>query len=501
MEKNVLANLEPKNVLRFFEELCNLPHGPGNTAAASGWVVDFAKARGLRCRRDETDSVVVWKDASPGYEDHPAVMLRCCLELNCCFSPKVDVDTFAKDGLKLMVDGDWIKSYGTSLVGDTGVGVAMAMALLDDNALPHPPLEAVFTVNSARYSLEGTAADLDCSDLKSRYLISIDPREEGVLTGGCAGGTLCDITVNLDMFDMAASGETDHWTDFDGNYCTITLERIGPSGGTIHKGYANPIRLLAECLLELDCPHIGLPEHVRQGEQCDIVPLRVSAALWAQDEKELEILRAKAEAWAEKKKADCPMAENFSLRWEEEEEGWGTGFVLSRAEVRRLVSMLLEAPNGVIARSPDLPDQVRSSVNLWITRRLWLDMRFDLSFCVYSSVPEEKERLVRQLRELAEAHGAAFTRYGWEYRQDSPLWRAAAAVFREQYGKEPQVETIHTSREEAIRECGILTARIPGLEAVSFGPDLKDIHSLEERLSAASLRRTWAYLTALLARL
>ena len=146
MEKQVLANLEPKSVLRFFEELCAIPHGSGNTAAASDWAVDFAKTRGLRYRRDEAGNVVIWKDASPGYEDHPAVMLQGHLDMVCVAEAGVDHD-FTKDGLELVVDGDWIRARGTTLGGDDGIAVAMAMAVLDDDAIPHPPLEAVLKVD------------------------------------------------------------------------------------------------------------------------------------------------------------------------------------------------------------------------------------------------------------------------------------------------------------------------------------------------------------------
>ena len=124
MEKQVLANLEPKSVLRFFEELCAIPHGSGNTAAASAWAVRFAQERGLRHRRDEAGNVVIWKDASPGYEDHPAVMLQGHLDMVCVAEAGVDHD-FTKDGLELVVDGDWIRARGTTLGGDDGIAVAM----------------------------------------------------------------------------------------------------------------------------------------------------------------------------------------------------------------------------------------------------------------------------------------------------------------------------------------------------------------------------------------
>ena len=499
MGNQVLANLEPKNVLRFFEELCALPHGSGNTAAASNWAVAFAKKRRLRHRRDEAGNVVIWKDASPGYEDHPAVMLRGAMRLNCSFSTKVVDFSFVKDGLKLEVDGDWISARDTSLCADDSIGVAMAMAVLDDDTLPHPPLEAVFTTDAMDLGevcrLEGTAA-LDCSGLESRRLISIDPRKEGVLTAGCASGVLCDIIVDL---NSAVFGEEGHWTLINGCMFQIGLEGPSgePSGAEMRKGCANLIRLLAECLQELDCPYLGL--YLYGGKQGDAIPIpdSVYVDVWAKNPKEAVTLLMKAEAWAEKKKAACPMDPGFILCWRKWTE-WGNWREsspscksLSRAESRRLVSLILDAPSGVIAMDPDQPDRVRTSVNLGSAVIDLLTETFRMSFCVYSSEEEEKERMVRQLQEIASAHGAAFICYGWEYRKDSPLWRTMAEVFKEQYGREPEVETIQTGV-----PCGVLVGKMPGMDAVSFGPDLD-----RGRASISSIQRTWTYLTAVLARL
>ena len=234
----VLSNLEPKSVFRFFEELCRIPHGSGNTAAASAWAEAFARERGLRCRRDEAGNVVIWKAASAGYEDHPAVMLQGHLDMVCVAGPGVAHD-FTRDPLELEVDGGWVRAKGTTLGGDDGIAVAMVMALLDDGAVTHPPLEAVLTVDEEVGMLGATA--LDGSDLRARYLLNIDSEEEGVLTVGCAGGARCDLT---GTFPAAPGG---------GVVCTLTVSGLqgGHSGVDINKGRANANKLLAECLDQL----------------------------------------------------------------------------------------------------------------------------------------------------------------------------------------------------------------------------------------------------------
>ena len=473
MEKQVLANLEPKSVLRFFEELCAIPHGSGNTAAASDWAVDFAKTRGLRYRRDEAGNVVIWKDASPGYEDHPAVMLQGHLDMVCVADAGVDHD-FTKDGLELAVDGDWIRARGTTLGGDDGIAVAMAMAVLDDDAIPHPPLEAVFTVDEEIGLLGATA--LDCSDLKSKYLLNIDSEAEGILTVGCAGGARCDLHIPLPA--EAASGDV----------FTLSVSGLpgGHSGAEIHKNIPNANRVLARCLTSL--PGVRLIS-LHGGEQDNAIPgqaeARVLLPAGGADSGLLESAFRQALA-GEVPGASCALAQT----------GGGTCRALSGEDSRRALELILSAPNGVQAMEPDLPGQVRTSLNLGILRLEEGALR--LTWSVRSSAAAEKEALVEKLKALSAA--GSFTRRGdypaWEYRKDSPLRDTMVAVFKEQYGREPKVETIHAGL-----ECGILSAKMPELDAVSFGPDLADIHTPRERASLSSLRRTWAYLVAVLARL
>ena len=195
MHQPVLAHLEPKDLYRFFEELCRLPHGSHNTSAASDWVVKFARDRGLRCRRDEVGNVIVWKDATPGYEDHPTVMLQSHLDMVCVKESGVDHD-FTADPLELYIEDGFVKARGTSLGGDDGVGVAMALAIChDDSRIPHPPLECVFTIDEEVGMLGARA--LDCSDLRSHYMLNLDFGIEGWLITSCAGGTHCRMDSEL----------------------------------------------------------------------------------------------------------------------------------------------------------------------------------------------------------------------------------------------------------------------------------------------------------------
>ena len=469
MENFVLSHLEPGNVFRFFEELSRIPRESGHTDAVSAWVEDFARARGLRCRRDELGNVVIWKDASPGYEGHPAVILQGHTDMVCVQSPGTDHD-FEKDPLTLVLDGDWLRAENTTLGGDDGAAVAMMLALLDDDAIPHPPIEAVFTVDE-EIGLLG-AAGLDCSDLEGRMLINLDSEDEGVLTVGCAGGARCDLTLSLPL--QPASGKL----------CTLELTGLpgGHSGAEIHKNIPNANRVLAQCLQALpDARLVSLCG----GEQDNAIPDRARAVF---------VLPEDQTENAPEKFHELKSGAVCSFTW----ASHAPADALSPEDTRKAVGLILSAPNGVQAMEPDLPGQVRTSLNLGILRLE--EGRLRLTWSVRSSAGAEKEKLIGALKALADGCGGTFSRRGdypaWEYRPASRLRDVMVRVYRERTGKEPVVETIHAGL-----ECGLLAQKLPGLDAVSIGPDMRDIHSPRERLSIPSVRRTWEYLLAVLAQL
>ena len=185
----VLNHLEPQRVFRFFEELCAIPHGSGNTKAVSDWLVDFAKARGLRYVQDQLNNVVIFRDATPGYESAEPVILQGHMDMVCEKEPGCTKD-MAAEGLDLVLEGDTVSAKGTTLGGDDGIAVAMAMAILDDDSLSHPAIEAIFTVDeeTGMYGAEG----LDVSVLKGRRMLNMDSEDEGIFTVSCAGGARAD---------------------------------------------------------------------------------------------------------------------------------------------------------------------------------------------------------------------------------------------------------------------------------------------------------------------
>ena len=470
---SVLSGLSPQRVLFYFEQICAIPHGSGNCAALSAYCESVASGLGLSVLRDEWDNVVIRKPASPGYEDHPTVILQGHLDMVCEKETGCSFD-FERDGLKLFVDGDWIGAAGTTLGGDDGIAIAMALAVLEDDALPHPPLEAVFTVNEET-GMDG-AAGIDPALLKGRILLNIDSECEGVLTVSCAGGARAELKLPLRSVpnDRPCKG-----VSFQGL-------KGGHSGVEIHKGRLNADILMGIFLSEL-------PSDVRTvslfgGTKDNAIPSAAECVLAT--DRDLSLF-----------------AEAFSARFRPENDG-GLSVTVRDAEARsrcfdaestlRIAGFLTAVPNGVRAMSKKIEGLVETSLNLG---QLWTeDDALTASFLVRSSVNLEKQRVLDQLKETSARFGGSFEADSpypaWEFKEDSRLRSVMIRVYETLFGKSPVVEAIHAGL-----ECGFFCDKLPGLDAVSFGPDILEIHTPRERLSVSSVARTYQYLRSVLAEL
>ena len=480
MSERILSGLQPEGVFRFFEALCAIPHGSGNTKAISDYCVAFARERGLWVQQDDHHNVIIRQGGTPGYEDHPTVILQGHLDMVCAKDPDCALD-MAKEGLQLGVADGHVFAHGTTLGGDDGIAVAYALAVLDDASIPHPPIEAVFTVDE-EIGLLGAAA-LDCSPLQGRMLLNIDSESEGILTVGCAGGASCDL----------------HLPFVGGHGCgmagKLTLSGFtgGHSGVEIHKGRANAIVLLGQILDRLT-ERCGIQlQSLQGGKQDNAIPSSATAVFLLSPDLQ-ESARQEVDAWWTEAKAACAETDpNASCAYQDGAEV--CGFALSSEDSALAVQLLCALPNGVQAMSPHIPGLVETSLNLGILTLEQNTLRITAS--VRSSVNESLAALTGRLADIAALYGAAFSTRGeypaWEYREDSPLRDTMVRIFRQQYGKEPVVETIHAGL-----ECGLFGNRIPGLDSVSFGPDILEIHTPRERLDIASVERTWRFLLGVL---
>ena len=481
MEQHPLAGLEPAGVFRFFEEICAIPHGSRNTKAISDYLVQFARDRGLRFRQDEWNNVVIFQPGTPGYEDHPPVILQGHMDMVCEKEPDCPLD-FARDGLDLTHDGTDIFARGTTLGGDDGIAVAYALALLDARDLPHPPLEVIITVDE-EIGMLGAAA-IDLSDLQGRRMVNLDSEDEGVLTVSCAGGATA--SMDLPLCRRPVYGP-----------CVVLLVvglQGGHSGVEIHKNRANANKVMGELLVRIQEKMPVCIVSLSGGAKDNAIPrsCRVNLVAMGLD---LDLIRTLAESLqAEARGRYDDPALTISVR---EAEALG-GMAMSTDDSKQAAALLQAVPNGVQAMSRDIEGLVQTSLNLGIAQIQ--EDRLHLTFSVRSSVNEEKESLLQQLRDIAGDFHAAYSQMGeypaWEYRKDSPLRDLMVQTYRQMFGGEPQVVAIHAGL-----ECGLLGDKLPGLDCVSFGPQMQDIHTSREKLNIASTARMWNYLLEILKRL
>ncbi len=458
-----LGNLVPERVFWYFEDICSIPHGSGDMERISQYCVDFAKNHGLWCRRDEANNVIIKKAASAGYEDHPAVILQGHLDMVCEKDADCDLD-FATDGLDIATDGEYIWANGTTLGGDDGIAVAMALAILDDDTLPHPAIEAIFTTDEE--TSMGGAEALDPYDITSRRLINIDSENEGVLTVSCAGGARANISIPLNRCGVAKCRK-------------IILSGLigGHSGVEIDKGRHNSNTLMGAFLAELGEIRIA---DINGGLKDNAIPVLTRCTLATDADVETA-----AKEFIRKVYTDCDPDLVITV------EDAGEQAVYDAESSAKIVQFLCNVPNGIMAMSQNIEGLVETSLNLGI---LYCEAdKLEASFAVRSSVGASKTELLERLERVAAGFDGTFSSRGhypaWEYRKDSPLRDTFIAAYRALYGKEPIVEAIHAGL-----ECGLFSEKLNGLDAISFGPDMQDIHTPRERLSVASTKRTYEYL-------
>lgn len=492
---SVLSGLTPANVFKYFEEICSIPHGSGNTLAISNYLVDFAKSHSLNYIQDESNNVIIFKSGTSGYENAAPVILQGHMDMVCEKEPDCPID-FEKDGLTLKLENGTISAEGTTLGGDDGIAVAYALAILDADDIPHPPIEAVFTVDEEIGMLGASA--LDCSPLTSRIMLNIDSEEEGYLLVSCAGGATatCKLPVSycqptspiMNIINLKISG-------IEG----------GHSGVEIIKQGANADKILGRILYDISKQ---LPIHlisISGGNKDNAIPKKAEAtiALYAQNDLDIlnKLIQNENEILSHEYSHSDP---DISVSYEVISNDLAdTIAVMTDEDTTKVIAALNLLPNGIRKMSQDIEGLVQTSLNLGIMNTIKgnnHDGYICFSFSVRSSVKTEKEYLINQIECLMNSLGGTVELSGeypaWEYRKDSPLRDIMVDVFKEQYGHEPIIQALHAGL-----ECGIFNEKLPGLDCVSFGPDMKDIHTSNESMSVESVARTWDYILEILKRL
>ena len=477
MEAKRLAGLEPAAVFGYFEEICAIPHGSRNTKMISDYLVGFAKAHNLTYHQDEMNNVILFAPGTCGMEDRPPVILQGHIDMVCEKEASCPID-MAAEGLDVTHDDTCVYAKGTTLGGDDGIAAAMAMALLADDTIPHPPLEVVMTTEEEIGLLGATAIDL--SQLKGRTLINLDSEAEGVFTVSCAGG--CTACISLPVERRAVYGPC----------IRLTVDGLqgGHSGADIHLKRANANKIMGEFMSRIQKLMPLCLTSLSGGAKDNAIPRSCQATLVAMGIN-LERINDIAAALQEEVRANYDEPDATVQAFDVDALG---GNSLSTESTAKVISLLCSAPNGVQKWSADIEGLVQTSLNLGIAK---LGDRFSATFSVRSSVNSEKQEVLDQLKALAEMLDGTYSQDGeypaWEYRKESHLLDTMVRVYREMFAQEPKVEAIHAGL-----ECGLFSQKLSGLDCVSIGPQMHDIHTTRERLEIASTERVWKFLLEVL---
>ena len=390
----------------------------------------------------------------------------------------------ARDGLDVRTDGEWVWADKTSLGGDNGIAVAMILAILSDDTLAHPPIEAVFTVDE-EVGMDGAFA-LDCSDLKGRALLNLDSEEEGVFTVSCAGGVRLDCALDMAQEPLPAG--------MSGYRVTIAGLKGGHSGMNINDGRGNANCLMARTLYSAMERFRSLRVSELAGGQFDnVICLRNDAliALDSADAAAFEAFIKEFDATLKNEYAGCD--DGISLTCEKAE----VSSAVSTVSTTLLLHVLLALPQGVQAMSVDFQGLVQTSLNLGVMHTDEDGVKF--TFSVRSSIASQKEMLVQRVRSIVEFAGGTVSERssypGWQYDRHSALRARVQEVYHDLTGCEGRIEATHGGL-----ECGLFIEKIPGLDALSMGPELHDVHSVNERLNVASTARVYALVCEILKR-
>ena len=477
MEAIKLKGLEPANVFAYFEKISSFPRGSGNTRAISDYLVSFAKEQGIRYVQDELGNVILFGQATEGYEEHPPVIIQGHMDMVCEKDEGCSVN-LELEGPDITHNGEFVFAKGTTLGGDDGIAVAYALALLADRTIPHPPLEVVITVDEET-GMDG-AAYVDMSALKGRRFLNIDSEEEGVFTVSCAGGIRAQICLPAERRAVY------------GPCVRLTVENLqgGHSGVEIHKNRANANKVMGELLGRIQKLMPVCITSLQGGAKDNAIPRSCQVTLVALGMYIERINEITAQLQKEiREQYDEP---DVIIRGDDVDALGGNALTTECSS--KVIALLNAAPNGVQAWSQDISGLVQTSLNLGVAE---LEEELKLTFSVRSSVNQEKQMLVERLRETAAFYGGKCILSGdypaWEYRKDSLMRDTLVRVYQRMYDQQPQVVAIHAGL-----ECGLFSEKLSGLDCVSIGPQMYDIHTSRERLDIASVQRTWDFLKEVL---
>ncbi|MCY6484967.1 aminoacyl-histidine dipeptidase [Clostridium aestuarii] len=475
----VLKELSPSLVFKYFEEITRIPRESGNEKAVSDYLVNFAREHKLQVIQDEAMNIIIKKQASKGYENSPTVILQGHMDMVCEKRADVEHD-FAKDPIKLRIEGELIKASGTTLGADNGIAVAYCLAILASNGIEHPTLEALFTTEEET-GMSG-AANVKNENLSGKILINIDSEEEGELLSSCAGGVRNRVKLFTE-YEKVKDGFTAY---------TLKVKGLkgGHSGMEIDKGRANANKLIGRVLNDLKCNVDLYIAEISGGAKMNAIPREAETVILIKSEEEtlLEKLTSK---WQKIFKNEFRISDSEITIKLEKAENKKDNKSFTKELSNKIISLLMLIPQGVQSMSMDIEGLVQSSTNLGVVTTTENKVSFESA--IRSSVRSLKYEIVKRIEIAANLVGAEMTLESeypeWQYKANSRIRDIFVKIHKDMYGKEPKITAIHAGL-----ECGLLKDILGDIDMVSFGPNMYDVHTPEESLSILSTKRTFEYL-------
>ena len=478
-----IRDLQPKLIWEQFDDITRVPRPSKHEEKIIEWLVAFAEKHGFDYSKDATGNVVIRKAATKGYENRQTVILQSHMDMVCEKNSDVEID-FATQPIETYIEDGWVRAKGTTLGADCGIGMAAALAVLLDESLEHPAIEALFTVDEET-GLTG-AFGLGEGKLEGKYLLNLDSEDEGELFIGCAGG-----------IDTVATMEYNKEEAPEG-YAFVRLEvgdlLGGHSGDDIDKGRANSNKLLARFLYNACDTFMVAMERFEGGNLRNAIP-REAYAIVGVPAESVEDFKERYMEFGEALKEE--------FRHTEPRMRFSVADVESPAEVMNyddmcvLLLAIVGLPNGVLAMSHAVQGLVETSSNLASVKFNSDEAKITITTSQRSSVESAKLYAAQTIESVFYLSGCDVEHSdgypGWTPNPDSTLLKKSVECYRALFAAEPKVRAIHAGL-----ECGLFLEKYPHLEMVSFGPTLRGVHSPDERLEISTVDKFWKLLVELL---
>lgn len=477
----LLEKLKPAIIWEYFERILKIPRCSGNEEAIGDYIVSVARKLNLSWERDKVGNIVVRKKAFPGYEGADTVILQGHIDMVCEKNSDLEHD-FSKDAIQAEIKEGWMQAKGTTLGADNGIGVAAALAVMEDNTLEHGPLEFLFTVDEET-GLTG-ATKIEPGFLKGKKLLNLDSEDEGTFTIGCAGGADSEVVLPLKR-EKSKGGELFRLKIFG--------LRGGHSGIDINQGRGNAIKFLSRLLWQASQEFTFELINMEGGNKRNAIPREAWADLIL-DPSNLDSLSPFIKKAFQKIQTEYKVVEKdakFSLEKSDGEKR----DTLNHETQKTLIGLLFTLPHGVLAMHPEIEDLVETSNNLAIIHTH--QDKAEIICSSRSSVASALETTRNMIKASCDLVGAEANQPegypGWMPNLESSLLKTMKEVYKNIFQKEPKVEAVHAGL-----ECGIIGEKFPGMDMISFGPTIEHPHSPEERVNIESVDKFWKFLTTIL---